>query len=286
MAEGTSNPDEPDLKCYHMLKYSRFGEFGGAYGQFRSPWGAAISTGLEIIVADTKNNRLQILDLEGNFKRQIQGVDQFGLPFPKHPVKLAVDFRNGNIFMVEVDCYHGIVMFNSDEEMLSSIGDFNYPANAVCLTVDNKSNVLLVEQCESSIFLKIMRMTEPHSRIDISAHVKRPNSIAASDETFYITDCEIKAVQVRNVSCTCLVSRQHILTCLVQLSFILLYCFKQRLMYTEKDHPVYCLLSNHFLKLCCIISATMLENSMQLFPTAYFQLSYSNDLATFKDLRI
>lgn len=74
-----------------------WGEMGSGPGQFRDPTGIAVA-GDEVFVADARNSRIQVFDLDGNFKRA------FGSPGKElgqlgRPMNLA--FRNDELFVPE-----------------------------------------------------------------------------------------------------------------------------------------------------------------------------------------
>lgn len=64
---------------YEFVK--AWGEKGSSPGQFSDPTGIAVANG-QVFVADSRNGRIQVFDLDGNFKRQ------FGRP-GKDPGELA-----------------------------------------------------------------------------------------------------------------------------------------------------------------------------------------------------
>lgn len=74
-----------------------WGEMGSAPGQFRDPTGIAVA-GDEVFVADARNGRIQVFDLDGNFKRAFgspgKAVGQLGRP-------MNLTFRNDELFVPE-----------------------------------------------------------------------------------------------------------------------------------------------------------------------------------------
>ncbi len=60
-----------------------WGEKGPGPGQFNDPTGVAVAGG-EVFVSDARNGRIQVFDLEGNFKRQFgkagEGPGELGRP--------------------------------------------------------------------------------------------------------------------------------------------------------------------------------------------------------------
>ena len=77
----------------HCLKvFNRYGVFlqqigrpGKEAGQFRQPWGLAVDSAGNILVCDSGNCRIQVLDFHGNFVQSFGGVGgevgNFCLPY-------------------------------------------------------------------------------------------------------------------------------------------------------------------------------------------------------------
>ncbi len=72
---------------------SAWGSKGIAPGKFNDPTGVAV-TGSEVFVADSRNGRIQVFDLDGNFKRQFGTPDELG-----RPMNLIV--HNGELYVPE-----------------------------------------------------------------------------------------------------------------------------------------------------------------------------------------
>ena len=69
---------EPGYEFVHA-----WGERGSRPGQFHDPTGIAVADG-EVFVADARNGRIQVFDLDGDFKRQFgepgDAIGQLGRP--------------------------------------------------------------------------------------------------------------------------------------------------------------------------------------------------------------
>ena len=99
-------PSEKE-ESYQLI--TAWGEKGEAPGQFDDPTGIAV-TESEVFVADARNNRIQVFDFEGNFKRQFgsegEGVGQLLRPMgiAIHGDKLYVsEFWNNRIQVFKLD---------------------------------------------------------------------------------------------------------------------------------------------------------------------------------------
>jgi DNA-binding beta-propeller fold protein YncE len=109
----------------------RLGKRGGGNGpgEFRFPTAVALD-GNELLVLDGRNRRIQVFDLEGNFRREMAIPGLAGSR--ERPVSMGVD-RNGDIFMFDgarVRVFgkdgHLIAMFGSTG---SAAGQFQTIAN-------------------------------------------------------------------------------------------------------------------------------------------------------------
>ncbi len=70
-----------------------WGERGDGVGQFRDPTGIAVA-GDEVFVADSRNARIQVFDLDGNFKRAFAQAGELG-----RPMNLAV--HGGELYVAD-----------------------------------------------------------------------------------------------------------------------------------------------------------------------------------------
>ena len=102
----------------HQYEFAfQFGSTGKAQGEFKEPWGIAVSekTGT-IAVADTENNRIQMFSSDGNFLREIelnnkpislaftQGGDVIAcMPYGENQLSL---FTEGGQFIKHIDDKH------------------------------------------------------------------------------------------------------------------------------------------------------------------------------------
>jgi len=68
---------------------------GAENGKFRNPSALIVDSCLNLVVVDRGNNRIQILDLEGNFKRK------FGQSALYNPYDIAIDPTNGNFVVLD-----------------------------------------------------------------------------------------------------------------------------------------------------------------------------------------
>lgn len=137
------------LKKSYQFKF-KFGSFGGNPGQFRSPWGVAVTPEGNILVADHSNRRVQIFDASGVFIQQISSTGSRNnlLSSMQNLIGLAVDKHNGNIVVTE---YNGnkIRIFDSKGKPLCSFGSpgnepgqLAYPYD---VAIDGDGNILVAD---------------------------------------------------------------------------------------------------------------------------------------------
>lgn len=93
-----------------------FGQEGSAPGEFREPHGIAVAPDGAIIVADSGNKRVQVLDKDGKLIREITGGDA---PF-KQPFDVAVA-PNGEFYVLDSE-RPSIERFDREGKLLASFG--------------------------------------------------------------------------------------------------------------------------------------------------------------------
>ena len=95
------------------------GSSGAGPGEFRSPTGIAIGPGSEVYVADTGNNRIQVLAPDGAFLRQWgepgEGPAQF-----ERPIDIAIG-PDGSVYAADFELDR-VQRFTADGELLLTWG--------------------------------------------------------------------------------------------------------------------------------------------------------------------
>lgn len=110
--------------CIVLANGNRIGKRGDAPGEFNTPRGICIA-GEKLYVADSRNDRVQILDLDGKPLAMIGKRGSANGEFLA-PLDVAVDAA-GNVFVADSD-NHRVQKFASDGRHLASFGDFGpYP---------------------------------------------------------------------------------------------------------------------------------------------------------------
>ncbi|XP_019616559.1 PREDICTED: E3 ubiquitin-protein ligase TRIM71-like [Branchiostoma belcheri] len=75
----------------------RFGGWGSGRGEFKYPWGVAVSQDNEVYIADQGNIRIQVFTMDGDYIREFTTTLPTGEKL--RPEDVAVD-RNGNLWVV------------------------------------------------------------------------------------------------------------------------------------------------------------------------------------------
>ena len=101
--------------AYEFVK--AWGEKGSGPGQFHDPTGIAVA-GVEVFVADSRNGRIQVFDMDGNFKRRFgklgEGPGELGRP-------MNLTIRDGRLYVPEY-FNDRIQVFDLNGEPLRVIG--------------------------------------------------------------------------------------------------------------------------------------------------------------------
>ena len=108
---------------------STWGVKGSGPGEFHDPIGIAV-TDLEVFVSDSRNSRIQVFDLDGNFKRQFSArgkeTGQLGRPMNltiAHNELYVADYWNDHIEVFALDGTHKRTIGHSG----SGPGEFDSP---------------------------------------------------------------------------------------------------------------------------------------------------------------
>lgn len=123
-----------------------FGKKGSRDGQFRHPWGVAVSRIQEIAVTDSENHRVQIFDFSGNhlrsFGRQGSNQGEFCIP-----LGICFDKRD-NIFVADSG-NHRVQIFSAEGRYLGMFGwkgsRDNHLSNPTGLSLDSNGNIIVVD---------------------------------------------------------------------------------------------------------------------------------------------
>ncbi|XP_002737346.1 E3 ubiquitin-protein ligase TRIM71-like [Saccoglossus kowalevskii] len=125
-----------------------YGGKGSGLGQFNSPWDVLIASDGNVLVCDSKNNRLQLLTLDGKHKQIIQFTG-FNEPFCP---RCVAESQDCNYFITDSNNKQ-VVVCNSNFELIRCFGNgqLTYPAG-ICINpvngrvyvVDNNSHYIRI----------------------------------------------------------------------------------------------------------------------------------------------
>lgn len=123
-AEGRLFVSDTGAHCIVRDDGTALGRRGSAPGEFNAPRGIRIAGG-KLYVADSRNDRVQVLDLEG---KPLMTIGKRGSADGRFlaPLDVAVDAA-GNVFVADSD-NHRVQKFDASGKHLASFGDFGpYP---------------------------------------------------------------------------------------------------------------------------------------------------------------
>ena len=113
---------EPYAEGYREMRAARaFGNAGTGDGQFTTPRAVAVGPDGLLYVADSGNNRIQVLDAEGNFVRAWGGTGSGAGQF-QEPWGIAVS-DTGRVYVADT-WNHRVQVFDLEGTLLSSWGSF------------------------------------------------------------------------------------------------------------------------------------------------------------------
>ena len=164
------------------------GDYGRGPGQFNFPNGLRVSKQEELYVCDSENDRIQIFDLNLNFKRSFgsTGDDEGQFSFPSD-----IDFdSDGKIYVVDSD-NHRLQVFTTDECILYSMGGTG-PLLNVPLSMVIYNKLIFITEYENhrvSILTTAGKLVHTFG----SQHLFEPEGITIDEDGYvYVTSHQSK----------------------------------------------------------------------------------------------
>jgi len=146
-----------------FIEETRFGGEGRESGKFNEPQAISISQNQIIYIVDTGNHRIQLFDLQGNFRKSIGGfgfeVDQFDRP---------VDIWVQSLINIYVSDYNNqrLQRYDGNMNFLSSLvsnegdaSEYQYYEIASC-AINSQKDLFLLDHGDNKI-IKINRNGQP-----------------------------------------------------------------------------------------------------------------------------
>ncbi len=154
----------PPIPTVTAEGYLAIGEAGAGRGQFNLPTGLAVDADGDLYVADSRNNRIQKLDAEGQVLAILGAGGDEEATF-NEPWSVAVD-KDGNIYVVDT-WNHRIQKFDADLNLLSTWGEASSEFDGFFgprqIAIQADGNVLVVDTGKK----RIVRFTSDGEFIDI-----------------------------------------------------------------------------------------------------------------------
>ena len=176
---------------HEVHKFTKSGELvkiigghGVLPGQFKFPNGLRVSQRREIFICDSCNNRIQVFDLNLNFKRSFGSA---GCAVGQFSFSSDVDFdANGKIYIVDYG-NHRIQVFSPDEQVLFAIGGvhgvtFNRPVSLVI----HRELIYVTEMVGQRV--SVVMLSGEFVASFGCGYLKEPEGIAIDDDGYvYVT---------------------------------------------------------------------------------------------------
>ena len=177
-----------------MTYMAKFGGYGNGAGQFTEPSSVTVDGRNRILVADTKNHRIQMFNVFGHFDRQFGQAVNFKLNYPN---RIAVSMTTSRLVITERAPSNRVQTYTLQGRHLFTfgVGEIKHPRG---LAIDNNDNMIIVE-CKVMMVIILNREGQLISRFGCSRHVIFPNSVAVNHEReIFISDNRGHNVQVFN----------------------------------------------------------------------------------------
>ena len=164
------------------------GSFGSQLGQFNFPNGLRISRRSELYICDSYNHRIQIFDLDLNFKR-VLGTDS-SLPMKACPTDVDFD-SSGNIYIIcnRSNC---ILVLSPAEQLLHKIGGERGKPFIIPVSLVFYKELMYVTECYGHRVSVITTSGEVVARFG-EGYLEKPEGIAIDEDGYvYVTSHQTK----------------------------------------------------------------------------------------------
>ena len=192
------SPFTVTIKPFHVKPVLSFGKEGSGDGMFENPFGVAVTDRDEIMVADSKNHRVQVFDSNGTFLRSF-GHEGNNAGELKIPTGIATD-KDRNIFVAEYGT-HRVQIFSWEGRRLGSFGgpgsldsQLDKPRG---LSLDSAGNVIVADTGN-----KLIKIFTPDGRfvmkIGGQSSLSYPVHCVQCGEYFIVSDRGEHCIKVFN----------------------------------------------------------------------------------------
>ena len=192
------SPFTVTIKPFHVKPVLSFGKEGSGDGMFENPFGVAVTDRDEIMVADSKNHRVQVFDSNGTFLRSF-GHEGNNAGELKIPTGIATD-KDRNIFVAEYGT-HRVQIFSWEGRRLGSFGgpgsldsQLDKPRG---LSLDSAGNVIVADTGN-----KLIKIFTPDGRfvmkIGGQGSLTYPVHCVQCGEYFIVSDSSEHCIKVFN----------------------------------------------------------------------------------------
>ena len=170
-----------------------FGQQGSGNGQLNSPAGIAVDCDNRLYIGNQKNNRIEVVENDGTFVRQI-GVGHLSQPWD-------VTVRNKHVYVTEYG-NHRISVFTLDGQLIRTIGlqgsgpgQFNRPS-AVAFAPDEEGDMYVVDYSNR---VQVFSANGVYQRQFGEGHLQNPlDIIVTADRHVIVADQSNKRVVIFN----------------------------------------------------------------------------------------
>ena len=182
-----------DHKLHKLSKNGRriktIGQHGSKESQFNLPNGLRVSKESELYVCDSYNHRIQVFDLDLNFKRSFgkRGTRKGQFDFPSD-----IDFDSNGCIYIADHFNHRIQVFESSESHISTIGSTAIKFRPVSILIQN-NQLYITDQLNGCILVTTL-VGEIVAMVG-GGHLSNPEGITIDEDGYvYVTSQHSKIV--------------------------------------------------------------------------------------------
>ncbi|CAF0734493.1 unnamed protein product [Didymodactylos carnosus] len=187
--------------CQSMQVRSKFGSLGPQKGQFNSPHGFCLGQDEEIVVADTNNHRIQLFNIQGEYKTQfgIPGREEGQLWYPRKVAYIKQSLGGKYVICDRGNERSRMQLFTRNGHFIKKIS-IRYIDIVAGLAITHYGDIVVCDSVSPTVFTISSETGELLKWFDCSDYMREPSDIATYQQHYFVCDFKGHCVCVFNDS--------------------------------------------------------------------------------------
>ncbi|CAF0749722.1 unnamed protein product [Didymodactylos carnosus] len=175
--------------CQSMQVRSKFGSLGPQKGQFNSPHGFCLGQDEEIIVADTNNHRIQLFNIQGEYKSQfgIPGREEGQLWYPRKVAYIKQSLGGKYVICDRGNERSRMQLFTRNGHFIKKIS-IRYIDIVAGLAITHYGDIVVCDSVSPTVFTISSETGELLKWFDCSDYMREPSDIATYQQHYFVCD--------------------------------------------------------------------------------------------------